>query len=88
MGWHMHGCGHGDGHDGMWANRGGRRGPSWMHDGPGWPFGGRGHGRGSGGGGPRSKRMFGSGELKLVLLKLIADEPRHGYDRPTRAAPT
>jgi len=24
--------------------------------------------------------MFGSGELKLVLLKLIADEPRHGYD--------
>ena len=25
-------------------------------------------------------RMFGSGELRLVLLKLIADEPRHGYD--------
>ena len=24
--------------------------------------------------------MFGSGELRLVLLKLIADEPRHGYD--------
>jgi DNA-binding PadR family transcriptional regulator len=24
--------------------------------------------------------MFGSGELKLVLLKLISDEPRHGYD--------
>lgn len=24
-------------------------------------------------------RMFGSGELRLVLLKLIADEPRHGY---------
>ncbi|WP_324809006.1 PadR family transcriptional regulator [Sphingomonas sp. LY29] len=37
-----------------------------------------------GGGGPRGprgrKRMFGSGELRLVLLKLIADEPRHGYD--------
>lgn len=30
------------------------------------------------GGGRR--RMFGSGELRLVLLKLIADEPRHGYD--------
>jgi DNA-binding PadR family transcriptional regulator len=24
--------------------------------------------------------MFGSGELRLVLLKLIGDEPRHGYD--------
>ena len=33
-------------------------------------------------GGPRGgrRRMFGSGELRLVLLKLIADEPRHGYD--------
>ena len=30
------------------------------------------------GGGRR--RMFESGELRLVLLKLIADEPRHGYD--------
>ena len=43
-------------------------------------FGGRhghdddGHGRG------RRQRMFDSGELRLVLLKLIADEPRHGYD--------
>jgi DNA-binding PadR family transcriptional regulator len=26
------------------------------------------------------KRAFGSGELRLVLLKLISDEPRHGYD--------
>ena len=34
-------------------------------------FGGRRRGR---------KRMFESGELRLVLLKLIADEPRHGYD--------
>jgi DNA-binding PadR family transcriptional regulator len=24
--------------------------------------------------------MFESGELRLVLLKLIADQPRHGYD--------
>ena len=43
--------------------------------GPGGPFG-RG---GPGGGGRRRGRMFGSGELRLVLLKLIADEPRHGY---------
>ena len=54
-------------------------GPGGFHfefgDGPeGWR-GGRGRG------GPRSRRrMFGSGELRLVLLKLIADEPRHGYD--------
>ena len=34
---------------------------------------GRGRGR-------RARRMFESGELRLVLLKLIADEPRHGYD--------
>ena len=34
-------------------------------------------------GGSRSRRrgrMFGQGELRLVLLKLIADEPRHGYE--------
>ena len=36
-----------------------------------------GHGRGRRGG---RRRMFESGELRLVLLKLIADEPRHGYD--------
>ena len=35
-------------------------------------------GRGRGGRGKR--RMFESGELRLVLLKLIADQPRHGYD--------
>ncbi|RST31600.1 PadR family transcriptional regulator [Sphingomonas ginkgonis] len=50
-----------------------------------FPFGGMGGGRGRGPGGPRGPRgrrgrMFGSGELRLVLLKLIADEPRHGYD--------
>jgi DNA-binding PadR family transcriptional regulator len=33
----------------------------------------RSHGRGR-------KRMFDGSELRLVLLKLIADEPRHGYD--------
>ena len=43
-----------------------------------------GNGRGDrgfrGGGGRGRRRMFGSGELRLVLLKLIADEPRHGYE--------
>jgi DNA-binding PadR family transcriptional regulator len=37
-------------------------------------------GEGRGRRGWRSKRIFESGELRLVLLKLIADEPRHGYD--------
>ena len=46
--------------------------------GPGGPF-------GTGGpfgkrGGGRRRRMFGSGELRLVLLKLLGDEPRHGYE--------
>lgn len=44
-----------------------------------------GHGRGLRGGGDGSgrggrRRVFDGGELKLVLLKLIADTPRHGYD--------
>jgi DNA-binding PadR family transcriptional regulator len=35
------------------------------------------HGEGRGG---RRRRVFDSGELQLVLLKLIADQPRHGYE--------
>lgn len=42
-------------------------------------FGGR-HGRDGEDGGRSRRRMFDSGELRLVLLRLIADEPRHGYD--------
>lgn len=30
--------------------------------------------------GRERKRMFEAGELRLVLLKLIADQPRHGYE--------
>src|SRR5215470_2046163 len=30
--------------------------------------------------GGRRRRVFDSGELRLVLLKLIADEARHGYE--------
>ena len=31
--------------------------------------------------GPRGRgRFFGSGELRLVLLSLIAEQPRHGYE--------
>ena len=44
-----------------------------------------GHGRGMRGGrsdgsGGRRGRMFDGGELRLVLLKLIEEAPRHGYD--------
>jgi len=77
-----HGCGP-KGHfeinipEGLLAMRGGR-GWNWgpihfdLGDGP--------EGRGRGRHGRRSRRMFEGGELRLVLLKLIADEPRHGYD--------
>src|SRR5687768_13038843 len=40
-------------------------------------FGHRGHDGEHGG---RRRRVFDSGELQLVLLKLIADQPRHGYE--------
>lgn len=48
----------------------------------GWrgPFGGDWWVAGERPGGGRRGRMFDGGELRLVLLKLIADEPRHGYD--------
>lgn len=44
------------------------------------PFGRGGGGGGGGGSGRRRGRMFGPGELRLALLKLLADEPRHGYE--------
>ncbi|WP_019831774.1 PadR family transcriptional regulator [Sphingomonas sp. PR090111-T3T-6A] len=40
---------------------------SWGMEGEGRPGGGR-------------RRMFDGGELRLVLLRLIGDQPRHGYD--------
>ncbi len=71
-------CGENGRKRGFIAMRGGRGfsfGPEGFH----FEFGeGRG---GRGGGGPRGRRrMFEGGELRLVLLKLIADEPRHGYE--------
>jgi len=42
-------------------------------DGWGADWGGQGGGRGR-------RRVLDAGELRLVLLKLIADQPRHGYD--------
>lgn len=80
-----HGCGT-SGHfditlpEALMAMRGGR---GWSGNwGPfHFDFGDEGWGGGRGGRRyPGRKRMFESGELRLVLLKLIADEPRHGYD--------
>ncbi|URD60848.1 PadR family transcriptional regulator [Sphingomonas sp. KRR8] len=86
MGWHGAGCGQGGrGERGMFG--GGR---SWsfgpgnfrfeFDPGQGWDLGRGFPGGGGRGGAGRRGRFFGSGELRLVLLKLIADEPRHGYD--------
>lgn len=62
--------------EGLFAMRGG---PGWG----GWR-GGWGHfdfdSDGEGGRGRRRGRIFESGELRLLLLRLISDEPRHGYD--------
>lgn len=70
----IHGC---DSPPFRWAGRRGFSfGPGGFHfdfgDGSGGWGGGHNHGR-------ERKRMFEGGELRLVLLKLIADEPRHGY---------
>lgn len=52
---------------------GGGFGQGWGGDWGQWGGGGRGRGGGRRG-------MFRPGELRLVLLKLIAEQPRHGYD--------
>ncbi len=70
----MHGFGHHGGHcGGLWAarrfGRHGGRGPGW--------------GLGPGGGGSdwfRIGRMLAQGDLKLLALALIAEQPRHGYE--------
>jgi hypothetical protein len=43
-----------------------------------WTNGGR-HGR-HGHGHGRPRRVFDHGELRPVILRLISDKPRHGYD--------
>jgi DNA-binding PadR family transcriptional regulator len=62
---------------GRFAMRGGPRGFSFGPGGFHFEFG---DGPGGRGGGRGRRRMFEGGQLRLVLLKLIADEPRHGYE--------
>jgi len=47
-----------------------------------WPpsGGGRGGGRGRGRGSRRRQQMFEAGEMKYVILRLIREKPRHGYE--------
>ena len=75
---HMHGGEHGShcrhGHGRERGHRGG--GP--------WGQGGGGHFGGGGGGGRMGGRglgrFFAHGDLRLVILNLIAEKPRHGYE--------
>ena len=63
------------------AGKWGQRGPGFGGPGgPGGNWGNWGADFGDWGKKARRGRMFGAGELRLVLLKLIADEPRHGYE--------
>jgi DNA-binding PadR family transcriptional regulator len=59
---------------GYWFMHRGRGG-----GGPAWDEGGRG-GRGPLGGGGGRGRVFGPGDLRLLLLSLIEEKPRHGYE--------
>jgi DNA-binding PadR family transcriptional regulator len=68
----MHFSHHAHGH-GAHEHRFGRGGRHGFGRGGGW-------GEGDEGRGGRRRRVFDSGELRLVLLKLIADQPRHGYE--------
>ena len=69
---HHHPC-HSGRHDG-YGLAGRRRFGAFAREGG--PF-----GPGRGGRGPfRGGRMLGDGELKLVVLALLAEAPRHGYD--------
>jgi len=63
---------HHDDHDGRWAAGRGR------HRRHGFGFGGR-HGFG-GGDMIRAGRMLATGDLRLIALALIAEQPRHGYE--------
>jgi DNA-binding PadR family transcriptional regulator len=64
---------HDSDHDGRWAAGRGRHG---RHG-----FGGWGGWRGFGGGDMvRAGRMLATGDLRLIALALIAEQPRHGYE--------
>jgi DNA-binding PadR family transcriptional regulator len=66
----------------FWAGRGGGHGPFGGGGrsgffGAGGPFGG---GFRGGGGGMRTARVLASGDLQLLILLLLSEKPRHGYE--------
>jgi len=63
------------GHHGREERHHGRHGGPGMFEG----FMGR-HGRGFGGFGGDRERLFDSGELRLVILQLVAEKPSYGYE--------
>src|SRR4029079_8606845 len=69
----MHGMRHLERCGGLWA---GRRRFGRFGGGPGWGPG----PQGGGGGWFRVRRMLAQGDLKLLALALIAEQPRHGYE--------
>jgi DNA-binding PadR family transcriptional regulator len=78
----FHRFAHQFGHGEVSMRRGGRGGHHGHGHGHGpddshgdWSRGRSGFGRGGGGG-----RIFGPGDLRLMLLSLIAEKPRHGYE--------
>ena len=81
---HHHDChdhhDHHDHHDRMELHG---RGPGGVDGGDGMGHGGPGPGPGSGGRGgrgERAERVFGRGDLPLIVLALIEISPRHGYE--------
>jgi len=64
-------------HPGAWHFAGRRRFGAFANESG--PFG-PGFGRGGHRGPFRGGKMLGDGELRLVVLALLADQPRHGYD--------
>jgi len=66
---HHGGHAHGHRHHSAAGGRGGHRG-----------FGRNSWGEPEDGRGDRRRRVFDAAELRLVLLKLISDQPRHGYE--------
>ena len=63
----------------FWAGRGGHSpfGGGGRHGFFGGPFGGGGF---RGGGGMRTARVLASGDLQLLILLLLSEKPRHGYE--------
>ena len=70
---------HGD-HDRGHHRRGSFEDGDFRHEHRGRAYRGEHHGRGGHRHGRRSGRLFDHGELRLVVLALISERPRHGYE--------